>query len=400
MPGPLDGVKVVELGQWVAGPSTAAVLADWGADVVKVEPPSGDPARDFFRFMGGEVNINVPFELDNRSKRSIAVELSRPEGRELVIELLLQADALVTNFRIGALERLGLAYDQLAERCPQLVYCALTGYGVDGPERDRAAYDVGAFWSRAGIAGLLTPPGGEPPFQRGAFGDHSIAVALAGGISAALVARQKSGRGQLVSTSLLRWGAWCIAFDLQLQLRVGRPVSAMTHEAMGNPLMNWFADRDGRRFWLIGLDSERHWPDLARAVDHPEWIDDRRFVDVLARRDNCELLNRLLDEAFATRTRDEWAKVLDAEGMWWSPIQDVEEVIADPQLWANGGFVEVQEPSGAAAVMVASPIDFRDTPQGPRATAPELGADTDDVLAELGRTPDEIAALRADGIVA
>ena len=247
MPGPLDGVKVVELGQWVAGPSTAAVLADWGADVVKVEPPSGDPARDFFRFMGGEVNINVPFELDNRSKRSIAVELSRPEGRELVIELLLQADALVTNFRIGALERLGLAYDQLAERCPQLVYCALTGYGVDGPERDRAAYDVGAFWSRAGIAGLLTPPGGEPPFQRGAFGDHSIAVALAGGISAALVARQKSGRGQLVSTSLLRWGAWCIAFDLQLQLRVGRPVSAMTHAAMGNPLMNWFADSRSRR---------------------------------------------------------------------------------------------------------------------------------------------------------
>ena len=195
----------------------------------------------------------------------------------------------VTNVRMDALERLGLDHDTVLTHNPRLVYGIITGYGTDGEERDRAAYDVGAFWARSGIASVLTPPGGSPPFQRGGMGDHGVGMDLAGAICAALVARDRpggTGRGQLVSTSLLRHGMYTIGFDINTHLRMGVPIGIGGHEVMANPAMNWYRTSDDSYVWLIGLEGDRHWPALCRAVGHPEWIDDPRFHDAASRRAN------------------------------------------------------------------------------------------------------------------
>jgi crotonobetainyl-CoA:carnitine CoA-transferase CaiB-like acyl-CoA transferase len=397
--GPLAGVRVVELGVWVAGPAAGGILADWGADVVKIEPPAGDPARQFQAMLGGDVPFNPPFELDNRSKRSIVVDLAAPGGRALALELLGRADVFLTNIRLDALERLGLDAPTVHALAPRLVYAVITGYGLAGPERDRAAYDIGAFWARSGLVGLLTKPGGEPPFQRGGMGDHGAGMTLAAGICAALVARARTGEGQVVATSLLRHGMYTIGFDLNTALRFGQSIGTPTRDTMTNPAINCYRDRDGRWFWLIGLEGDRHWPDLCRAVGHPEWIDDERFATARARRSNVRELIPALDTVFATRTRDEWGERLDRENMWWAPVQTPEELLGDSQAWAGGGFVEVPDADGTAT-MINTPVDFVGTPAAPRAMPPTLGQHTDEVLAELGRDADAIAALRADEIVA
>jgi crotonobetainyl-CoA:carnitine CoA-transferase CaiB-like acyl-CoA transferase len=397
--GPLAGVRVVELGVWVAGPAAGGILADWGADVVKIEPPAGDPARQFQAMLGGDVPFNPPFELDNRSKRSIVVDLAAPGGRALALELLGRADVFLTNIRLDALERLGLDAPTVHALAPRLVYAVITGYGLAGPERDRAAYDIGAFWARSGLVGLLTKPGGEPPFQRGGMGDHGAGMTLAAGICAALVARARTGEGQVVATSLLRHGMYTIGFDLNTALRFGQSIGTPTRDTMTNPAINCYRDRDGRWFWLIGLEGDRHWPDLCRAVGRPEWIDDERFATARARRSNVRELIPALDTVFATRTRDEWGERLDRENMWWAPVQTPEELLGDSQAWAGGGFVEVPDADGTAT-MINTPVDFVGTPAAPRAMPPTLGQHTDEVLAELGRDADAIAALRADEIVA
>ncbi len=242
MAGPLEGVNVVELGVWVAAPAAGGILADWGADVVKIEPPAGDPARMFGRMLGMEPGVNPPFEMDNRSKRSVVLDLGTDHGREAAIELLSGADVFVTNVRPAALQRLGLDFEAVAPRNPRLVYGLLTGYGMTGPEADRPAYDVAAFWARAGLADLLSRPGDTPPFQRGGMGDHSAAMTLAAAVCAALVARDRTGTGQLVTTSLYRQGTYTVSFDLNTLLMSGHSITIGQRETMGNPCMNNYAD--------------------------------------------------------------------------------------------------------------------------------------------------------------
>jgi crotonobetainyl-CoA:carnitine CoA-transferase CaiB-like acyl-CoA transferase len=388
--GPLEGVRVIELGVWVAGPAAGGLLADWGADVVKIESPQGDPARGFAKMLGGDVPFNPPFEMDNRSKRSIGVDFTQPGGLELALELIGGADVFVTNIRLDALERLRLDPQTLADHNPRLVYGIITGYGLQGDERDRAAYDIGAFWARSGIAGLLT--------QRGGMGDHGAGMTLAAAVCAALVARDRTGEGQLVHTSLLRHGMYTISFDLNTALRFGVPLAVAKREAMTNPAINCYRDSEGRWFWLIGLEGDRHWPDLCRAIEHPEWIDDERFATADARRTHIGELIGLLDATFATRTRAEWGAALDREDMWWAPVQSTEEVLADAQAWAGNGFVEVPD-DGASVTMVNTPVDYLGTPSAPRSLPPELGEHTDEILAELGRDGAAVARLRADGVV-
>ncbi len=371
--GPLEGVRVVELGVWVAGPAAGGLLADWGADVVKIESPQGDPARGFAKMLGGDVPFNPPFEMDNRSKRSIVIDFAQPGGLDLALELIAGADVFVTNIRLDALERLGLDPQSLADHNPRLIYGIITGYGLAGDERDRAAYDIGAFWARSGIAGMLTPPGGQPPFQRGGMGDHGAGMTLAAAICAGLVARDRTGEGQLVHTSLLRHGMYTISFDLNTALRFGVPLAVAKREAMTNPAINCYRDSDGRWFWLIGLEGDRHWPDLCRAVEHPEWIDDERFATADARREHIGELIELLDETFATRTRSEWGTALDREDMWWAPVQSTDEVLADAQAWAGNGFVEVPD-DGASVTMVNTPVDYGGTPGAPARSRPSSGS--------------------------
>jgi crotonobetainyl-CoA:carnitine CoA-transferase CaiB-like acyl-CoA transferase len=390
---------VVELGVWVAGPAAGCLLSDWGADVIKIEPTLvGDPARTFSRMLGGDLPFNPPFEMDNRGKRSIALDLRTEEGLALGMELLADADVFVTNVRTKALDRLGIGFEQVAERFPRLVYALITGFGTEGPDKDRAAYDIAGFWARSGIAHMLTQPGSHPPFQRGGMGDHGTGLAAAGAICAALFARERSSKGQLVTTSLLRQGIYTLSFDLAIASRYGMGLAVGERASMGNPLINNYHDKDGRWFWLVGLEGDRHWPSLARAVGHPEWIDDERFNTLLKRSEYATELIAMLDEIFATKTREEWGEIFDAqEALWWAPVQSLEEVLVDEQVHACGGLCEVPD-GDSTTLLPATPADFHGTPWAPTSMAPSLGQHTDEILEELGRGGD-IVALRDKGVV-
>ena len=401
MAGPMAGVKVVEMGVWVAGPAAGGILADWGADVVKIEPPGvGDPARLFSKILGADLPFNPPFEMDNRGKRSIVLDLAVEEARSVALELIDGADVFLSNIRTTALARLGLDPASLLARNPRLVYASLTGYGLEGPDADRAAYDIAAFWSRSGIAASLTAPGGQPPFQRGGMGDHSAGLSTAAAVSAALFDRERSGKGRLVATSLLRQGVYTLSFDYAISLRFGAAVGSADRRQMPNPSVNCYRDADGAWFWIVGLEADRHWPPLARAVGHPEWIEDPLFATAEARAQNApELIDRL-DRLFAEKSRDEWGVIFDAEkDLWWAPVQTVTEALADPQVEASGGLVAVPDGDGTT-LLPATPVDFDGRPCEPRWMAPEAGQHTDEVLAELGYDPSQIADSRKAGWVA
>jgi crotonobetainyl-CoA:carnitine CoA-transferase CaiB-like acyl-CoA transferase len=391
----MDGIRVVEMGFWVAGPSAAGILADWGADVIKIEPPTGDPFRGLFG-----LDVTPQFELDNRGKRSVALNLNEDSAREIAHALVEAADVFVTNIRPPVLERWGLDHDTLLGRNPRLVYASVTGYGLAGDERDRAAYDVGAYWSRAGIAAALTPEGSDPPMQRGGMGDHTAGLAAAGGVAAALLHREKTGRGQLVSTSLLRIGMYTLGWDTNSALRQPvLPITAMTRKTIPNPIINSFRDSQGRWFWMLCLEGDRHWPDVCRAIGRPEWIEDERFNSLVTRWQNASDLVDALDEIFAKKTIAEWGRVFDRENVWWAPVQTADEVVKDPQAIAAGAIIDTPEQDGSTGRMIASPVDFSVSSWTARLPVPELGQHTEEVLQELGRDWDEIIKLKEQGAI-
>jgi crotonobetainyl-CoA:carnitine CoA-transferase CaiB-like acyl-CoA transferase len=396
--GPLAGVKVVEMGVWVAGPSCGAILADWGAEVTKIEPPEGDPFRGLFANLLS-IPANPPFELDNRGKRSIALNLENEEARALAHKLVDEADVFVSNMRPRVLEKYGLSYDECNARNPRIVYAQLTGYGPDHDESNRAAYDIGAFWSRAGVVASLMPAGTpEPPSQRGGMGDHMTGQSAAGAISAALYNREKTGKGQRLAVSLMRIGAYMMGWDLNTHLRLGFPIAPYDRHHAVNPIINNFQDRDGRWFWLLLLQADRHWPDLLGALDAAWLNEDERFSSIPARMQNQVELVDELDKLFAKHSLAEWQPIFDAHNVWFAPVQTLEEVAADPMAEAAGVFVNVEAPEGMQR-QVASPADFYGTPVEIRGWAPELGQNTEEILLELGFDWDKIIALKEAGAI-
>ena len=399
MSGPLEGIRVVELGLWVAGPSCAAILCDWGAEVVKIEPPNGDPFRGWASaLMGAEPTVNPPFDADNRGKRSVSLNLKHEEGRAIARKLVDQADVLVTNMRPRVLEGFGLDYETLAQANPRLVYAQITGYGPDGPSRDRAAYDVGAFWSRAGVGAMLVPDGQPLPQQRGGMGDHMTGMGAAGAVAAALLARERTGKGQRVAVSLLRVGAYMMAWDVMLALRLKVPLQPYDREHAVNPIIDCYRTADGRWFWLLLLQASRHWPDLCRAIDRDDLLTDERFTDTAKRREHGPELVAELDKVFATKTMAEWGDIFDRENVWWAPVHNVNDVVADPVAHEAGVFPEVAGPDGPVSY-IATPADFSATTAGPRGISPELGQHTEEVLLELGYDWEQIIPLKEKGAI-
>ncbi|MGW3965884.1 CaiB/BaiF CoA transferase family protein [Amycolatopsis sp. NPDC005003] len=384
MSGPLQGVKVVELGVWVAAPAAASILADWGADVVKIEAPAGDPLRAASAaVLPPGAGSNPHFEPDNRGKRSVALDLRSADGLAAMLALLDSADVFVTNVRAAGLARLGLDPDAVRARNPRLVYALITGYGLTGPDSGAGAFDLGAFWARGGVAHLLTVPGEAPPIQRQAMGDHQTGLAAAAMISAALFDRERTGAGQVVSTSLLRVAAYHVAADLHVKLMLGTEPDYPDRRALSNPLWNNYAASDGRRLWLINPAPGRAWPILAELVDRVEWLDDPRYATQQARADNCRALITELDEIFARRSFDEWARLLDTKpDLLWAPVNTLDDILADPQTAAAGTFVDVEEHR-----QIATPADFHGTPCPAPTGAPGLGEHTDKVVAALAELP-------------
>jgi crotonobetainyl-CoA:carnitine CoA-transferase CaiB-like acyl-CoA transferase len=369
--GPLEGIVVLELAVALAAPSAAAVLGDWGATVIKVEPLTGDPQRGN--------TANSYFSQDNRAKRSIALDLTTDEGREIMLTLVDRADVFVTNIRPGGLDRIGMDSTTLLGRNPRLVYGQLTGYGADGPAADRPGYDIGAYWSRAGVAGALVGRG-EPPVQRPAMGDHTTGLALVAAITTALFDRERTGRGRLVQTSLVRTGAYVISSDLAAHVNGERPEAGL-RRALYNPMLGCYQASDGRWFFLLGLEATRHWPNVAAAVDREDLLADERFGDFMGLVVNRDDLIAILDDEFAKRPLDEWAEIFETHDVWWDPVQSFDEVAADPIMQHAGVF----RPMEGGRTAVAPPADVSPTdPAAEVAAAPELGQHTEEILLELG----------------
>ncbi len=400
MSGPMEGIKVVEMGVWVAGPSCAAILCDWGADVIKIEPPTGDPFRGLFgSALGVAVAINPPFEVDNRGKRSLCLDLSNPEARAIAKRLLDEADVFVSNMRPRVLEQYGFSYEELRETNPRLIYCSISGYGAEGDDRDRAAYDIGAFWSRAGVAMSLTAPGAGIPQQRGGMGDHMTGMNAAGAVSAALFKRERTGEGQRVAVSLLRTGIYMMGWDYALELRMGARTVTYDRFHAVNPILNSFKTGDERWIWLLLLQGDRHWPDLLRAVGRPDMLEDERWRNITLRRENAESLVAELDKEFAKRPMAEWGEILDRNTVWWAPVNTISQALQDPVVQSSGAVQQVEGPDGAPVPTVNTPADFYATPVGPRGLAPELGQHTEEVLLEMGFDWDRIIALKDAGAI-
>ncbi|WP_419251819.1 CaiB/BaiF CoA transferase family protein [Caulobacter sp. ErkDOM-YI] len=389
----LEGLRVVELATYIAAPGAAGIMADWGADVIKVESPEGDPMRRFFDTIASQQDANPVFELDNRGKRAVVLDIRSDAGREAMEALVATADVFLTNVRPGALARAGLDHATLRALNPRLVYCSLTGYGLEGPDADKAGMDVAAFWSRAGVGSITAPKGAEPFPIRTGMGDHVTSLATVSAILAAVFERQTTGVGRLVETSLLRAGVYAIGSDMAIQLRFGKLASTRGRREAIQPLANFFKTRDGRWICLLPRQGATDWARIAQAAGKPELVDDPRFASAKSRRENTAALVDLLDAAFGAMDYEDVAVALDEGDLTWAPYQTPRELVGDPQAEAAGCFVDTPDGAGGTFKAPASPARFPGAEDGPRGPAPKLGADTATVFRELGWSEGQIAAL-------
>ncbi|HXW35828.1 MAG TPA: CoA transferase [Acidimicrobiales bacterium] len=380
----LAGLRVIEMGVWVAGPAATALLADWGADVIKVEPPHGDPMRGVFNSIGIERVQNAAFELDNRGKRSVVLNVRSSEDRSRLEELLSGADVFVSNLRPDTLDGFGLEAYETVERHPHLVYCSVSGYGLRGMDRNRPSYDIGAFWARSGLSMQMADSEGSPLIPRGGVGDHITALAVLSGLLAAVLEQRLTGRGRVVEVSLLRTGTYVLGWDLGIQLALGKVAGPERRQTNQSPLMNPYRTADGKWFFFTGLETARHLPSVCRALGRADLLDDERFADARSVRKHRAEVIAILDEVISERTFAEWAEAFDREGVFWAPAQTPAEVVEDPQLLATDGFVEINaDESGAPWRSVNGPVAFSGVENVPIARAPALGEHTEEVLKEL-----------------
>jgi len=396
----LRGVKVVEFASYIAAPAAACMLGDWGADVIKVERPGGDAMRHAFADLKTELKGNPTFDLDNRGKRAIVLDIGKPEGREALARLAADADVFITNVRPAALRRAGLDEASLRKTNPRLVYAIVTGYGLEGPEAHRPGFDVTAFWARAGVAHMTAPKGADPFMLRSGFGDHITALATVSAILAALFERERTGHGRLVQTSLLATGVYTVGSDLAVQLKFGRLASNRPRSQPLNPIATFFKSADGRWFVHNPRRGDGDWIKFCEIAGRPELAHDERFATGKARRANSLELVPILDAAFAELAFDEIAQRMDAADMVWAPVQSPAEVAADPQVKASGALIEVEDGEGGTFPSPAAPMRFPGADVAVRPPSPTLGEHTRQVLAELGYAADEIEAMYDAGAAA
>ncbi|MGB3737451.1 MAG: CaiB/BaiF CoA-transferase family protein [Ilumatobacter sp.] len=400
MVAPLAGLRVVEATNWMAAPGAAAILADMGADVVKVEPLTGDAVRGLIRpprVPDGAPDIDYSFTVDNRGKRSVAIAFDEPAGADVMHRLVAGADIFLCNLLPHRQARYGLDPESLLAENPRLVHATLTGYGINGPDAERPGFDVTTFFGRGSVTDSMTEPGGVAPNPRTAQGDHTTSLALVASILGALRLVDSTGEGQVVEVSLLATAAWTMASDLSAVLIDGRQPTKRDRRHLITPLANRFRCGDDR--WIIlNMPEPRWWPGFCAAIERPELLDDARFVTPRDRFDNMPELIDLIDEAFATKPIEEWGRIFDDAGMIWGPASTMAELADDPQAAAIGLFPEVEHPGGSFRT-VAVPIGIRGADIAPGGPAPLLAAHTTEVLEGLGYSDDEIARLAASGAI-
>ena len=401
MTGPLDDITVLEIANWVAAPSAGALMADMGADVIKIEPPAGDSMRGKLRQPApadGPIGTDVPFHLDNRGKRSIAVDLNDPRGTELVRELARQADVVITNLLPNRLDKYGLGAQQLRADNPALIYALVTGYGSVGEDADRIAFDLTAFFARGAIMSLIGEPDEPPPAFRPGQGDHATGLALLSAILAALRVRDRTGEGQVVETALIRTAAWTIGCDMSAALVDKKQPTKRARNQAISPMSTRYRCADGVWVNLSALDPNQ-WAGFCAALERPDLADDERFATPVDRFRNAEQIIGILDELFASEPYAHWAPRLDKAGIIWGRVAELPDLVADPQARAMGMFVEIAHPTAGTFETLAAPFTLSSSQVEVRGPAPDLGQHSTEVLAQFGVDADRVAALTSDGVV-
>jgi crotonobetainyl-CoA:carnitine CoA-transferase CaiB-like acyl-CoA transferase len=404
MAGPLDGIRVIEVASWMFVPSGGSVLVDWGAEVIKVEPMTGDPQRGLVTsglLPGGAGGVNFMVEQPHRGKRSIGLDLSTEDGREVLLQLVETADVFLTNYLPPVRRKLRIDTDDLRARNPRIIVARGSGTGPKGPDAEKGGYDGASFWARGGM-GMTLPanadgwPSGQPA---PAFGDVMGGLATAGAIAAALLQRERTGEPSVVDVSLLATAMWQLS-----PLVVASKLFGFSRIPQGdrtknpNPGVGNYRTKDGRFIALILLQSDRFWTDLVTRLGRPEMATDQRFTDAAARAQNAEACVALLDEAFGSRTLAEVTEAFDGFAGVWAPYQTLDELYEDEQVLANGYLPTMTTSGGEEVQLVASPAQFDETPITVE-RAPEHGEHTEAVLLDLGYDWEQIAALKEAGAV-
>jgi crotonobetainyl-CoA:carnitine CoA-transferase CaiB-like acyl-CoA transferase len=401
----LAGVRIVELAQFVFVPACGALLADWGADVLKIEHPvSGDGYRGLVSqgiLRVSDSGVNQSMEMHNRGKRSIGLDVATAEGRDVLLRLVERADVFLTNFLPSTLRKLRLDVDDLRAANPTIIYARGHGHGVRGPDADMPAYDATAYWARGGLGATLTPPGLERPInQRGGFGDRNGAVSLAFGVASALFRRERTGEPSVVDVSLLAAAVWNLASDMLSALQgnfATAPVAGQAARMSPNPLVNMYLTADNRCLSLLVLQPDRHWPELARAIGRADLLDDPRFASATAIFEHSAEMVDILEPLFASRTLQAWREAFSGARFPWAPFATAPEVIEDPQVLANGYLAEIEHPGGNFRVP-AGAVQFDEQPAALR-RGPEHGEHTEMVLLDLGYDWDQIGTFKDNGII-
>ncbi|WP_454056313.1 CaiB/BaiF CoA transferase family protein [Cupriavidus sp. Marseille-Q8015] len=396
LPSALAGLRVLELAQIMAGPTCGMMLADLGADVVKIEKlDGGDDARGYREpTIHG---VSAPFLMLNRNKRGIALDLKRPEGREVFLRMVRSADVVIENFRKGTMEKLGLGYDVLSTENPGLIYCAISGYGRTGPDADKGGFDLIA----QGFTGLMSITGeeGGPPLRTGnSIADINAGLLAAFGILAAYQHRQKTGRGQVVETSLIEAGLQQLYWHAAIHFATGEsPGPSGSAHVLTTPYQA-FPTQDGHI--IIGGANEKNWVRIAQVLGRPEWVDDARYRRNADRMRNRDTLLPAMTAILVTRPSADWLAAFDAAGVPAGPVHSVGQALSHPQTLARGMVVQQEHPEAGPIRTIGHPVHFSETPPQYHRPSPSLGEHTRMLLAECGYTEAEIGAMLAAGVVA
>ena len=393
----LRGLKVVEMATWLFAPMSACLLGELGADVIKVEAHGGDPMRGLVHRVRD--HVDWVYELANRNKRSVALDVRSPGGGEVMRRLLADADIFIVNLRRGGLERLGIDYESLRESHPRLIYAHATGYGTEGPDINRPAFDELAYWARGGFMSILGAPGNDPVRLVGAMGDLPSAMNITAAIFAALYQRELTGEGQFLTCSLYGGGIWANGFAVQGALATGQNFPRGDRYSSFNSLYNSYRAADDKWLQLAMIQEERFWAPFAEAIDLPILTEDARFAVTAERRRHTREAVELIEQRIAEEPRDHWAAIFDALDFPWAPAADELEISQDPQAAANGYVGVMEHRSGIEFKVLGAPFKLDQAPMTNYSSAAELGEHTELVLEELGYDWDAIAALKQAGAI-